>query len=176
MDNRHLYNYNYYHQSRNFQTKPERTEKMVKKVLEHKPNSVLDVGCGLGAIVNKLCDEGLVQKAIGTDFSEDLIGIWGKNHLNRFLVMDARDLLFANNSFDLVVSSDFFEHINEADIDKVALEMKRVGKKVITFVADDRGMVLTEKQKEYHVTHKPLSWWKNKLKNIEVFSSHDYES
>ena len=51
--------------------------------------------------------------------------------------------------------------------------MKRVGNRVITFVADDRRSI-NARQRELHVTHKPLDWWKEKLKGIEVFSSHDY--
>ncbi len=47
--------------------------------------------------------------------------------------------------------------------------------KVITFVADDLGGKLNARQKEFHLTHKPLTWWKEKLKDIEVFSSHNYD-
>lgn len=172
MDNKHLYNYNYYHQSKNFQTKPERTEKLVEEILKYNPRNVLDVGCGLGAVVNELNERRV--RAWGIDFSEDLVDIW---HGGPFLYMDAKDMSFWNNrEFDLVVSSDFFEHIYEQDIDTVALEMKRVGEKVIAFVADDTGEYLNARQRELHVTHKPLSWWKEKLKGIEVFSSHDYEA
>lgn len=171
-DNRHLYDYNYYHVSKNFQTNPDRTKRLVEKILYYEPKNVLDVGCGLGSVVNELNKRGI--RSWGIDFSKDLIGIW---HGGPFLYMDSRDMSFWNdNEFDLVFSSDFFEHIDEEDIDKVAEEMKRVGKQVITFVADDISGPLTAKQREYHVTHKPLDWWKEKLKDIEVFSSHLYEN
>lgn len=170
-DHRHLYNYNYFHQSKDFQLKPERTEALVEKILEYSPEIVLDVGCGLGAIVNELTKKGIV--ATGVDFAPDLEKIWGKK-LN-FLIADARELPFNDNSFDLVFSSDFFEHIDEEDIDKVSGEMQRVGKKVIAFIADDNGVYLNARQRQLHVTHKPLIWWQEKLAGIEVFSSHDYE-
>ena len=166
-DNRHLYDYNYYHLSRNFQTKPERTLKLFESIMVYNPKSLLDVGCGLGSVVNKLRYEGI--EAYGIDFAEVLKTIWNKPY---FTVGDARTLPYPNDAFDIVFSSDFFEHIDEEDIDRVAKEMKRVGKKVITFVADDLGRELNDKQKEVHVTHKPLDWWNEKLEGVIVFSSH----
>lgn len=171
-DNRHLYTYNYFHQSKNFQLKPERTKKLVDKILEYSPRSVLDVGCGLAAVVNEL--RKISIDAIGCDFAPPLEKLWGyKKYLD---TADARKLPYLDNKFDLVFSSDFFEHVDEEDIDQVASEMKRVGKKVIAFIADDNDVYLNARQRGLHVTHKPLSWWKNKLKDVEVFSSHDYEA
>jgi hypothetical protein len=72
----------------------------------------------------------------------------------------------------VVFSSDFFEHLEEKDIDKVASEMKRVGKLVIAFVADDKGTTLTKRQQQFHLTHKLMSWWMDKLGDIQVYSSH----
>ena len=172
-DNRHLYNYNYFHQSKNFQTHPERTKRLVEKILEYDPNSVLDVGTGLGAVVNELLNRNVIAR--GIDFAPILKKIWGKNHNVIFFIQDSRNIDFPDNSFDLVFSSDFFEHIDEEDIDKIANEMKRVGNKVITFVADDLGGKLNRRQREFHPTHKSLDWWKEKLRGIEVFSSHDYD-
>lgn len=171
-DNRHLYTYNYFHQSKDFQNKPERTDGLIEVILKYKPKSVLDVGCGLGSVVHKLRKIGI--NATGVDFAPDLVRIWGKNHNNIFFIHDARELK-GFGRYDLVFSSDFFEHIDEEDIDKVAGGMKSLAKNVITFVADDMGQYLNARQRELHVTHKPLGWWKRKLEGIDVFSSHDYE-
>lgn len=174
-DNRHLYTYNYFHQSKNFQLNPERTRKLIKKVMESEPKSVLDVGCGLGSVVNELIEKGI--NAVGVDFAPDLQKIWGKNYQKHFFIADARSLSsYIKTKSDVVFSSDFFEHIDEEDIDKVAREMKKVGKKVIAFVADDIGGELNARQRSLHVTHKPLPWWEQKLRGIDVYSSHDYET
>ena len=173
-DNRHLYTYKYFHQSKDFQLKPERIKKIIKKIMEHdNPHFILDVGCGLGAVVNEL--RGMGKQAEGVDFAPDLKGIWGEK--DYFQIADARDLPYDDKSFYVVLSSDFFEHINEEDIDKVANEMKRVVMdkgKVLAFVADDIGGYLNRRQRDLHVTYKPLEWWKEKLKGIEVFSAHEY--
>jgi ubiquinone/menaquinone biosynthesis C-methylase UbiE len=166
-DNRHLYDKKYYKTSLGFQADPKRMEYFVDFIKRYNPKSVLDVGCGLGAVVNELNQRGI--EALGIDFAPDLEKIWGDNLA--FTIQDARRILYENKSFDLVFSSDFFEHIDEEDIDKVASEMKRVGRKVVTFVADAKGPI-NQRQRIRHVTHKTLNWWKKKLKGIEVFSSH----
>lgn len=167
-----LYNRRYFKDSKDFQLKPERVEIFIKKIREYNPKSVLDVGCGLGALVNKLNEIGI--PAIGTDFATDLKEhYWGK--ANHFKIADATNLPFEDQSFDLVFSSDFFEHIDEDNIDKVANEMKRVGRRVVAYVADDCGKKLNQHQRMYHLTHKDLDWWKEKLQGIEVYSSQPWK-
>lgn len=165
-----LYDKAYYKASKDFQLKSERIEVFVEEILKYHPKSVLDVGCGLGALVHKLNKIGI--PSIGVDFASDLKDYyWGKSEY--FEVADARSLPFEDKVFDVVFSSDFFEHIDEEYIDQVASEMKRVGKSIITYVAEDtNGKPLNRHQKIYHVTYKPLGWWKDKLKGIEVRSSH----
>ena len=168
-DNRYLYNRQYFKSSKDFQSNKERLEKLVNKIKEYNPRMVLDVGCGMGYLVTRLNEEGIV--AMGSDFSPDLRkNFWGDREC--FVEGDARKLPFADKEFDLVVSTDFFEHIDEEDIDLVANEMKRVGDTVITFVADNIGGNLNKRQLQYHVTYKDMDWWKTKLKGIEGFSSH----
>jgi ubiquinone/menaquinone biosynthesis C-methylase UbiE len=163
-----LYDYKYFSLSRNFQTDPFRMERMVDVILKSNPSTILDVGCGLGSVVNILRDRWKCA-AYGIDFADVLKTIWIKPY---FSIADAKDLPFANKSFDLVFSSDFFEHLKEEDIDSVLTEMKRVGNKTITFVAESLGKDLTEDQRKFHQTHKPMDWWKNKLIEVDVYSSH----
>lgn len=164
-----LYDKAYYKASKDFQLRPERTEIFINKVLETNPTSVLDVGCGLGALVHELNRRGI--SATGIDFADDLKQhYWGK--ATYFQVADARDLPFKDGSFDVVFSSDFFEHIDEEFVDRVASEMKRVGRRIITYVADSLGKSLNRHQAQYHVTHKPIEWWREKLIGMEVYSSH----
>ena len=140
-------------------------------VKSYHPKTVLDVGCGLGHMVKEMIRQGI--DAHGIDFSIDLIPFWKDEE--HFSVRDATNLKgFADSSYDLVISSDFFEHVPEENIDAVANEMRRVSKEAIfTVVADDRGAILSPRQKLYHCTHKSLDWWNKRLTGIDVFSSHD---
>lgn len=163
-----LYDFKYFKASSKFQKNKMRLDKLLEVIKLYHPKTVLDVGCGLGFLVNKLNDESI--SAIGIDFSPDLKKYFWGNNIS-LSVADAKDMPFDNKSFDLVFSSDFFEHIDEIDVPRVANEMKRVGKKVIAFVADSNGEKLHYRQTLYHVTHKDLDWWKEKLQGIKVFSS-----
>ena len=158
-----LYNKKFFKDSDRFQRDEKRLDFLVSKILEHNPLSVLDVGCGSGYLVKKLRTLGI--KAFGIDISPDA----GKQIPNWFMVKNAISLPFDHNEFDLVVSTDFFEHLSEDEIDDVYKEMKWVGKKVIAQVAwEDK---LNARQKLLHLTNKPRSWWENKLPDCEFLGS-----
>jgi len=156
-----LYDYKYFMSSRRFQGSKDRLEELVDIVKTYNPTSVLDVGCGIGNLVLKLRELGI--KAVGVDSAEDLKLFWKSDG---FYISDASKLPFEDKSFDLVISTDFFEHIPEEKIDSVKSEMLRVGKKVIARVAYQRK--LTRRQSQYHVTNKPKDWWEDKLEGIEL--------
>lgn len=125
------------------------------------PESVLDVGCGLGTLVYKLKREGI--EAVGVDFADVFKKLCEEDF---FIQADAKKLPFKDNSLDVVFSSDFFEHIPEEDINTVYNEMKRVGKRVVAEIACDTGGKLRRHQQAYHLTHKPKDWWVDKLPGI----------
>ena len=135
---------------------------MFSFVKKYDPKTVLDIGCGIGYFVEFLRKNGI--SATGIDSAPDLGHFWGKKQY--FLQGDATKLPFEDNSFDLVFSSDFFEHVPEDKIDDVANEMKRVSKVVLARVAYEAK--LDKIQARYHVTNKPKEWWENKLKGIEL--------
>ena len=163
-----LYHYKYFHSSRQFQKNPARLEKMYKQIESYKPTKMLDVGCGLGYFVN-YCRQKDIW-AFGIDFAPILKDHWWKQ-LSWYLVADAKKIPFSDNYFDLVYSSDFFEHIPEEEIDKVASEMKRIGEKVVARIAFENKS-LHDHQLEYHCTNKPREWWEKKLKGIIIL---DYD-
>ena len=135
---------------------------MADIVMKYDPKKVLDVGCGMGTLVRILRQRGV--EAYGIDFAEVLPGFyWQEDY---FKVAEAQNLAYKDKEFDVVISSDFFEHILEEDIDRVANEMRRVGKKVLARIA--YYAELTPKQKVYHVTNKPKDWWESKLKEITI--------
>ncbi|HEC65027.1 MAG TPA: class I SAM-dependent methyltransferase [bacterium] len=158
---KHLYHKKYFMQSTGFQIEPTRIRKQTDIIKSYNPKTVLDVGCGLGSIVKLLRSEGI--EAYGIDFADVLDEKFWKEKY--FSVADANNLPFPNNKFDLVFSSDFFEHIPENEIDRVFSEMKRVGKTVVSYVAVEAK--LNSHQRMYHVTNKPREWWEDKLKGID---------
>ena len=153
-----LYNRKYFIESGKFQRDPIRLQSLFDAIMKLSPTSVLDVGCGRGFLVRKLNDYGVYT--LGVDFSDYAVK---KKLSDAVFLADAKKIPFGGKSFDLVVSTDFFEHIPEEDIDKVYSEMKRVSNRVAARIA-----MLPESPKvnEYHLTIRDRGWWLNKCEGI----------
>jgi SAM-dependent methyltransferase len=81
--------------------------------------TILDVGCGDGAITNALAERWDVT---GTDSSAAAL-----EHLRTAAVQaSAVALPFEDSSFDLVMSSQMLEHLDDADYRRAIAEMSRV--------------------------------------------------
>lgn len=84
---------------------------------------ILDIGCGGGELLRDLRDLGFFN-VTGVDISEESISFCKKQNSNSAYVMDANNLSFSDNSFDVIIASDILEHIKD---DEPALrEWKRV--------------------------------------------------
>jgi len=136
---------------------------VARTAMEYKPKRVLDVGCGDGWLVKILRGNGV--EAFGIDIDENA----GKEIPEYFTKAEAKKLPFPDNSFDVVVSNDFFEHIPEEDIDRVYSEMRRVGKNIVARIC------VKEKEWEGHVTIKPPKWWIEKLPECRFIGKHWYK-
>jgi len=104
--------------------------KEVKKVSEQ-ANFVLDVGCADGIFTNIILKATDADKIVGLDVVKTSIA-WAKKHWKNnksmeFVVGDAHNLKFKNNTFDAVYCLEALEHVAEPK--KVLLEFKRVMKK-----------------------------------------------
>jgi ubiquinone/menaquinone biosynthesis C-methylase UbiE len=153
-----LYNATYFRRSKKFQSGSSRLDEFVGIVKSYSPKRVLDIGCGIGFLVRRLRDAGI--DAWGTDFAKDLQTVYWKD-APYFQLADAIHQPFMDKEFDLVISTDFFEHVPEQDIDDIVKEMQRVGNKVITRLAYKAE--LYNRQVLYHVTNKSKDWWEGKL-------------
>lgn len=92
---------------------------------------LLDVGCGNGFFLfyfDKICD------AYGIDYSQKMLAM---NPVKKTLLMDATDLKFKNNSFDIVFCHALLHHVE--NVSKVIQEMKRVSKKYIVMLEPNRN-------------------------------------
>ena len=83
------------------------------KLLNKKNQTILDLGCGNGALVNVLVEKGF--NAYGTDASEKGITIAKKNLSDRFALQDlATDDLpesLLHLKFDTIISTEVIEHL-----------------------------------------------------------------
>ena len=94
------------------------------KVDIFRPNDrILEIGCGIGTVVFELSRQG--YEVIGTDISREAIAYGLEKYGDiRLEVQPAEILPYENESFDVVLSFDVFEHI--ARIDKHISEVFRV--------------------------------------------------
>jgi ubiquinone/menaquinone biosynthesis C-methylase UbiE len=84
---------------------------------------ILEIGCGIGTVVHELSKKG--HDIIGIDISSEAIEYGRKKYGDISLEVQAAETLpYENESFEVVLSFDLFEHI--AEIDKHISEVKRV--------------------------------------------------
>ena len=89
-----------------------------------KPNDrILEIGCGIGSVVFELSKQG--YDTTGVDISREAIAYGLKKYGDiRLEVQAAETLPYENESYDVVLSFDLFEHI--ARVDKHITEVSRV--------------------------------------------------
>lgn len=95
---------------------------------------VLEIGCSGGPLQQILVADGYTRLT-GIDISEKAIALAHTRGLANVSVMDGAQLLFADNSFDLLLASDVLEHIeNEEQAVREWYRVLRPGGRMIVFV------------------------------------------
>lgn len=112
---------------------PEKSKKLFKFISIEKGYKILDIGCGRGDIVFYLASLG--TKAFGIDYSKAAINLANmarKKHNKKiqnntsFLLDNAKNLNFPDNSFDIIITVDVFEHLYPEELELVMKEISRV--------------------------------------------------
>jgi SAM-dependent methyltransferase len=85
--------------------------RLVGKIIGNKPClRILDIGSGVGATLKQLEEMGV---AFGVDISPEAIGYCRDRGCRRLCLVEEERLPFGDNSFDLVISMDILEHIDQ---------------------------------------------------------------
>lgn len=96
-----------------------RMENILKKIPFDKGQKVLDIGCGRGEVALYFA-ENEASRVVGIDYSKAAIKIANENlkkasikikNICSFQQMDAKNLTFQAKYFDLIIMTEFLEHI-----------------------------------------------------------------
>jgi 2-polyprenyl-3-methyl-5-hydroxy-6-metoxy-1,4-benzoquinol methylase len=107
-------------------------ERVIRKTLPYKVETVLEVGCGFGRITKILLENPIVQYIEAIDISSDQIENAKKNIKDlraNFCVKSIFDLNY-DSDFDLVVASEVLMHIPPDRIQDALERLHRAGKQV----------------------------------------------
>ncbi|MFO7660226.1 MAG: class I SAM-dependent methyltransferase [Candidatus Cloacimonadaceae bacterium] len=152
------------------------TDKEIKKkanriseLIPAEVKTILDVGCGNGIITNLLAEKWDVT---GLDSSREAL-----EHVKAEKVLSsATELPFDDNSFDLVMSSEMLEHLNDSYLAKAIAEIIRVDRKYILITVPNSEYLPLSQTKcpkcstVFHAWHHLQSFTKSRL--TSMFMAH----
>lgn len=134
---------------------------------EFKPKSIIDVGCGTGALLDALRKRGC--EVCGLEYSEAALRLCRAQHLPVMKFNLERDLFTDQRVFDVVISTEVAEHLPARVADRYIRLLARLSS-VIVFTAappGQGGRVGTD-----HVNEQPPSYWIAKF-HQRGFKHHD---
>jgi SAM-dependent methyltransferase len=118
---------------------------------------VLDVGCAKGFLVEELRSRGV--EAYGVDWSQYAVDAANPSVSPYLRQASALDLPFADQSFDMVVSFDVFEHLDLPSARKAMVECARVSRRQLHQINTGRLEEWRYDGDTSHCTQLPLEEW-----------------
>lgn len=142
------------------------------KIFFH-PQNLLEIGCGTGRFV--YWGRRLGIDAWGMDINPYALS-QAHPEIRKYLrKADAtKKISFKDNSFNLVVSISFFEHITEPELDLVLKECQRVSKKLILHKIFTKTIFQPPVDDPTHVTVKTPGWWHRFFKKLKIKKSLNF--
>jgi len=122
-------------------------KKVIRKYFSGQPGeNILDIGCGTGEFSIFFNPDSYT----GIDIEPAYIAYAKKNYQGKFLIGDAADLPFSDNSFDRAVILGVLHHLNDNLCEKIFKEMKRILKSnadilIMEDVASMNDNIITKK-------------------------------
>mgnify|MGYP003657724502 CR=1 FL=1 len=83
------------------------------------PNSILDVGCGMGVFVNEMNKKLKIPNVYGLDIASVQTGKYHKNDNITWIDACAHDIPLEDNSVEYITSFDCLEHCLPEDVDTI---------------------------------------------------------
>lgn len=88
---------------------------LLVEALEYRRGSVLEIGCGNGALFKNLSIN--KQDYVGTDLSARLLGIFRSEHPELLLVCTDSSAFFINRRFELIFGNQVIQYFDQAMLD-----------------------------------------------------------
>lgn len=140
---------------------------LITELKNVRPNTILDVGCGEGFMLERIRMSGIGQTAEGVDFSQKAIKLGHEIHPTLMLRQgDIYQLPYADNSFDTVLCSEVLEHLEYPE--KAMKELQRVSSKqcIITVPHEPFFRIAN------FLRGKNVSRWGNDIEHIQHWSAN----
>jgi SAM-dependent methyltransferase len=122
---------------------------------DFKPASLIDVGCGTGALLDALRERGC--EVFGLEYAEAALRYCHNRGLNVAKFDLERDVFTENRTFDVAVSMEVAEHLPERVADRY-VDLLISLSRIVVFTAAPPGQPGTD-----HVNEHPPSYWISKF-------------
>lgn len=117
------------------------------------PGRVLDVGCGMGMLVQELLKQGV--DAYGIDVSSIAVAHCNRFMPGRFHAASILALPFPDDSFGTLISTDCLEHLAPQDVERALAEMHRVCQRSVFLCV----ATTPDRDGHWHLTIEQRAWW-----------------
>lgn len=125
----------------------ERQERQVLDRLLNKEETIIDLACGSGRLLN--------YATFGVDGSSEMVRIANSKFPDKVVYLsDAETLPFQDSSVDVIITFHFFMHLDEAKISNILAECHRVlrpgGRIIFDFPSKKRRRLFNYKGNDWH--------------------------
>jgi 2-polyprenyl-3-methyl-5-hydroxy-6-metoxy-1,4-benzoquinol methylase len=138
----------------------EDADAVVDQVLKLGGGTMLDVGCGMRALVHTLRRRGI--DARGLDVAGCAIEEGNRQAPGCFELGSILDIPYPDDSFDTVICTDVLEHLAEPDVPRALSELYRVTKRSLFATIATR----LDRDGIWHLTVHDRTWWEKRLLDV----------